>query len=198
MRINDLLRPGMMGLVAFGLAACGGGDQPEEAPPMEEPAAEQPAMEEPAEFGMPDWMQVDHDAETVAIQLTAGTSPANNYWNYNGFYGGTGGITVPAGYTVTVTFTNDDPAMAHSFGVDEPMATWPNQFDEVTPVFEGAVSSNPLSMTDATLPGETEEHTFTVGEAGDYVIVCYVTGHAATGMWIDFTVSGEGEVGALM
>lgn len=204
MRTKDLLRAAMVGLVAFGLAACGGGDQPDEGAPaveepaVEEPAAEEPAMEEPAEMGMPDWMQVDHDAQTVAIQLTAGSSSANNYWNYNGFYGGSGGITVPVGYTVTVTFTNQDPAMAHSYGVEEPMDTWPNQFEETSPEFEGAISSNPLSMTEATLPGETEEHTFVVSEAGDYVLVCYVTGHAATGMWLDFTVSADGEAGALM
>lgn len=193
----------LLAALALGITACGGGDQPAPQPPSEaEPAAPAPAPEAPAapslEFGMPDWMQVDNDAQTVTIQLVAGSTPDNNHWNFNGFYGGDGGITVPEGYTVTISFSNDDPAMAHSFGIQEPMDTYPNQFTEVTPVFEGALSDNPLSMTEATMPGESEDHTFVAEEEGDYVIVCYVTGHAATGMILDFTVSEDGTAGALI
>jgi hypothetical protein len=184
---------------ALTLTACGGGDEAPEAPPAAEPAAPAaPPPPPPETFGMPSWMQVDNAARTVTIQLTAGSTPDNNRWNYNGYYGGRGGITVPTGYTITVNFVNQDPAMAHSFGVERPLTVYPNQFEATNPVFEGAMSSNPLSMTDATMPGEAEDVTFVAGEPGEYVMLCYVVGHAATGMWIDFTVSADETAGAMM
>lgn len=186
--------------LAFGLAACGGGGEqaPEAAPSTGEMAPAAPPAAPAESFGMPDWMQVDATAKTVAIQLTAGLTADNNHWNYNGYYGGRGGITVPEGYTINVHFKNDDPATAHSFGVQVPEATYPNQFTEVDPVFPGAMSSNPISMTEATMPGMEEDISFVASTAGNYVMLCYVTGHAATGMWIDFNVSADGESGAMI
>ena len=184
-------------VLVLGLAACGG-DAADQAPPAtpaaqpEAPAA--PAA--PAELSVPAWMAVDAAARTVTMTIVAGQSSANNYWNFNGNFGGTGGITVPEGYTVTINLENRDPAMAHSLGIGERQATYPNQFPEVVPVFEGAVTESPRSMTESTLPGETETITFVVSRAGDFVIICYVTGHAATGMWLPFTVSTDGSVGA--
>lgn len=172
------------------VVAC---DPGEEAPP----ADETPAPEEPAELAMPAWMEVDEAAESVSIQLTAGASPGNNYWNFQGLFGGSGQVVVPAGYTVEITLDNQDPAMAHSVVVDDLMPSYPNQFSEVEPVFDGAATSNPRSLTEATLPGEQETITFTADQAGEYALVCYVTGHAASGMWVPFTVSAEGEVGAI-
>jgi len=184
-------------VLVLGLAACGG-DAADQAPPAtpaaqpEAPAA--PAA--PAELSVPAWMAVDAAARTVTMTIVAGQSSANNYWNFNGNFGGTGGITVPEGYTVTINLENRDPAMAHSLGIGERQATYPNQFPEVVPAFEGAVTESPRSMTESTLPGETETITFVVNRAGDFVIICYVTGHAATGMWLPFTVSTDGSVGA--
>ena len=182
--------------LAAALTACGGGDTSDQAPPSSTPSAAPaaPAME----FGMPDWMQVDNAARAVSIQLVAGLTDDNNWWNFNGHFGGVGGITVPAGYTVTIAFENQDPAMAHSLGVDQRAATYPNVFSDVVPLFDGGATADPTSMMDATMPGETEGITFVASEAGDYVLLCYVTGHAAIGMWLDFTVSAEGDVGALM
>lgn len=174
-------------VLVFGLVACGNGEP--------EPVEDAP-VDAPAELSMPDWMEIDHDAETVHIELVAGATNQNNYWNFNGHYRGTGGITVPVGYTVTINLVNQDPAMGHSVGVGEAQDSYPNQFSEVVPVFDGAVTSNPRSMTESTLPGEEESITFTVDQEGEFVLICYVTGHAATGMWLPFTVSADGEVGA--
>lgn len=189
--------------LAFGLVACGGGDTADQAaPPATDaapaaPAAEPAAPAAPATLTVPEWMQVDAANRTVTMTITAGSTSANNYWNFNGNFGGTGGITVPEGYTVTINLVNADPAMAHSLGVDEAMASYPNMFSEVTPAFEGAATANPTSMTESTLPGETETITFVANRAGDFVIICYVTGHAATGMWVPFTVSTDGSVGSI-
>ena len=187
--------------VLMAITACGGSDTTEEAPPSAPPSApaSQPSPPAASEtFGMPDWMEVDEGAQTVRIEIVAGLTEENNRWNFNGHFGGTGGITVPVGYTVTIAFENRDPAMAHSIGVDEKAATYPNLFDEVVPVFEGGVTADPTSMMDSTMPGESEEIVFVADQAGEYVLLCYVTGHAAIGMWLDFTVSESGEVGALM
>jgi len=68
-------------------------------------------------------------------------------------------------------------------------------FDDPQPVFEGAMTENPTDMASATMPGESESITFVADAAGEYTMVCYTPAHAATGMWIFFTVSAEGEAG---
>ncbi len=184
-------------IFGVGLTACGDSEPGDQMPdPSAEPSAEQPA-EASGELGMPDWFQVDEGAQTVQIDLVAGASSANNYWNFQGFYGGDGGITVPEGYEVTINLINEDPNMGHSVGVDELSSSWPSNFSDINPVFDGAVTENPTSMTESTLPGETESITFVADAAGEYAIVCYVVGHAAAGMWMPFTVSAEGEAGVL-
>ena len=182
-------------VLAMGVAACGGGE------PAEDTPAEQPA-EAPAGGGatgtmsMPSWMQVDNAAQTVTMDIEAGSTPDLNYWNYNGATNGGATIVVPAGYTVTINFTNSDPNMAHSLGIEESQATWGASLTP-NPAFEGAITQNPTSMTEGTMPGESETITFTAGAAGDYALVCYIPGHAATGMWINFRVAEGQEAGAM-
>lgn len=184
-------------VMALAVAACGGGDAPD-APPAE-PAPEAPAPQ-PAGLAaptgamtIPEWYDVDHDARTVAIELTAGATPDNNYWNYNGYTNGDLAITVPEGYTVEITLINQDPNMGHSVGISSELSN----FAMVTPdpVFAGAISENPQSMVESTMPGETETITFVADAAGNYTMVCYIAGHSAVGMWLFFNVSGDGEAG---
>lgn len=177
----------------IGLAACGEGDEPADQPP---PATQDTVEEAPAPTSQDvDWFQVDEDAQTVTIDLVAGSTSDNQHWNYNGLYGGEGEITVPEGYTVTINLSNEDPNMGHSVGVGEAQANYPANFASPTPVFDGAITSNPTSMTDSTLPGESESITFTVDQSGEFALICYVTGHAATGMYIPFVVSDDGSHG---
>jgi FtsP/CotA-like multicopper oxidase with cupredoxin domain len=187
--VNDMRIKALTAVLAFGLVACGG-----DAPEAPAERAAQPAAA--AALTTPDWFQVDHDANTVQIQLVAGSTNANNYWNFQGFYGGRGAIVVPEGYTVTITLENRDPNMGHSVGVGERRTSWPGSFSTpITPVFEGALTSNPTSMTESTMPGESETITFVASQAGDFALVCYVVGHASAGMWMPFTVSADGEAG---
>ncbi|MDX1660249.1 MAG: cupredoxin domain-containing protein [Gemmatimonadota bacterium] len=186
-------------ILTLGLIACGGAG--EEAG-MEE--ADTTAMEETApaeeegdmgEMTTPDWMTVDEDAQTITLDIDAGSSEANNRWNFNGLYAGNGSITVPQGYEVTINFTNSDPTQPHSLGIDERMDTWPATFDDITPVFDGALTADPA--TTGTPPNGEETITFTTDTAGDYSMVCYIAGHAVAGMVIPFNVSDDGSYGAV-
>ena len=184
-------------LGAFVFFGCGGGesDQPSPAPaPAPAPAAEAAATASgPAAV---DWISVDDGARTVTIDLVAGSTDANNRWNFNGYANGEATVVVPAGYAVTLNFENRDPVNYHSVGVLERAASYPPIFDDATPVFDGAITTNATSMTEATAPGGgTESISFTASTAGEYALVCPVPAHAVTGMWIGFDVSESGESG---
>lgn len=176
------------------LAACGGGEPPAENPAAE-PAATPAAAPAPmlSEMTTPEWFHADDAGKTVHMTVTAGLTDVKNYWNFNGAADGNMTITVPEGYAVTIDLVNNDPAMAHSLGI----STVTSNFGVVapTPAFEGAITADPASMTDATLPGETESITFTAGAAGSYSMVCFIPGHAAVGMWVHFNVSADGTKG---
>lgn len=141
----------------------------------------------------PDWMTVDATAQTVTMDIRAGSTDANNYWNYNGMYAGHGSISVPQGYSVTINFTNADPTQPHSLGIDEAQESWPATFDAPEPVFAGAMTPDPLV---GTATNGTASITFVASAAGDYSMVCYVPGHAVAGMHIPFLVTEGGTPGA--
>lgn len=177
-----------------GLVACGGGEPATEEPMDTAPAETEAPAAAAGEMTMPSWYAMDGNA--VSLDIVAGSTPTGNYWNYNGAQNGDMNIVVPVGAQVTINFQNDDPNMAHSIGVSPGFDTPPAMVD-ATPVFDGAISSNPTSMTEATMPGQSETVTFTASEAGEYVLVCYIPGHAVSGMWIRFTVSADGEAGVM-
>jgi len=187
--------------VAFlAVVACSGGEpEPADsnagggsAPPA---AAPQPTLARPTgAMTTPDWFAVDHTARTVNLTITAGLTPVANHWNFNGYINGQMAINVPEGYTVNIEFTNRDPNMAHSLGI----STETQNFSvppQPVPVFEGAISQNPGSMVDGTMPGETETITFVAERAGNYSMVCYIPGHTAIGMWVWFNVTSGQEAG---
>lgn len=188
--------------VTAAVVACGGGEPAGDAPAggsSSTPAPSSPSGSSlPAPpsgpLTMPAWFVVDNEARTVQVTLTAGETNANNYWNYNGATNGDIAITVPEGYTVTITQVNRDPNMAHSIGILDLPANFAMP-PQPTPVFAGAISQNPTSMIDATMPGETEDIEFVAGAAGTYGLVCLIPGHSAIGMWLYFIVSDDGQAG---
>ena len=141
----------------------------------------------------PEWMTVDATAKTVTLEIHAGDSDVNNYWNFNGLYAGHGSISVPQGYAVTINFTNADPTQPHSLGIDEAQESWPATFDAPEPAFPGAITPDP---TTGTAPNGTATLTFTADAVGDYTMVCYVPGHAVAGMHVPFMVTEAGSAGA--
>ena len=184
-------------ILVAGLWACGG--QTDDTDVMEADTAamaETGAMDDETmggELSTPDWMTIDATAQTVTMEIQAGSSDANNYWNFNGLYAGNGSITVPQGYSVTINFTNSDPTQPHSLGIDEAQDSWPATFDAPEPAFAGAITPDP---TVGTAPGGTATITFVADAAGDYTMVCYVPGHAVAGMHIPFNVTADGTPGA--
>jgi sulfocyanin len=181
------------------LAACGGGEPPANTDATSQPAAAPAAAAQPAaptgEMTMPDWFSVDDAAKTATMTITAGLTDAVNHWNFNGGHNGNMAITVPEGYAVTIHFKNADPnGMAHSLGIIAAQSTYGAML-EPNPVFPGAISDNPTSMTDGLMPGNEEDVTFTAATAGDYAMVCFIPGHAAAGMWVHFNVSSDGSSG---
>ena len=185
-----------------GVAACGGGEQ---GTAQKDSGAEKAkataqksggSQQAAGELTMPEWMTVDEEANTVTMDIVSGESDANNSWNFNGYHAGDNArIVVPQGAEVTINFTNQDELTPHSLGIDAQTSNFPATFQEVEPVFEGALTPGATSMSDATQTGETDTITFTASEAGDYAVVCYLPGHANQGMWIHFRVSAEGEAG---
>jgi hypothetical protein len=93
------------------LAACGGGEPAQDAP-SNEPAAAAPEAAAPAaasDMAMTDWFHVDEANQAVHMTITAGSTDAKNYWNFNGGHDGNMTITVPVGYTITIDLRNNDP-----------------------------------------------------------------------------------------
>ena len=196
--MNRILHTSIASLFGLALIACGGGEAGQETETGEAETSAQTmggGEEAASSLSTPDWMQVDHDARTVTLNVVAGQSQANNRWNFNGYANGDATVVVPQGYTVTINFENADTTNPHSLGIDARTGSWPATFENPTPVFEGAITSGAASMTDSTQPNESETIEFTASEAGSYSMVCYVPAHAATGMWIGFEVSADGEAG---
>lgn len=194
-RIARCIRPSALVALATVLAvpAALGAETPDGPDPVRTSSAEASASGQ--QLSVPDWMQVDHDAQTVTMEIVAGLTDENNSWNFNGYTNGEAHIVVPEGYEIEIEFRNDDPNMAHSLGIGEARSTWPAMIPNPQPVFEGAMSRSPTAMARATQPGASETITFTAGEAGEYAMVCYIPGHAAIGMWTYFDVSADGEAG---
>lgn len=148
-----------------------------------------------ASLTVPAWMKVDQSAKLVSADIDAGKTAVNNHWNFNGYYNGNATIMVPAGYKIRIQFKNDDPAVAHSIGVDSRTGDFPAMFENPQPVFSGAISENPTSLQGGTAPGKSTTISFTANKPGQYSIVCYMPGHAAAGMWVHFNVSSDGKAG---
>ncbi|HUF74883.1 MAG TPA: sulfocyanin-like copper-binding protein [Longimicrobiales bacterium] len=188
-------------VAAAAFAACGGGEPADsesggtggEGAPAPAPSTTTPAPPS-GPLTVPDWYTVDNDARTVTMEVVGGLTPDNNYWNFNGAINGNMAITVPEGYRVVIDFVNRDPNMAHSLGISAETSNFATP-PQPNPVFEGAITENPGSMVDGTMPGERETVEFVAERAGSYSMVCYIPGHTAVGMWLYFNVSANGEAG---
>jgi len=137
-----------------------------------------------------EFLSYDAAAKTVALKLFAAHGSNNGGMNFNGGSNGSLTITVPAGWTVSWTFTNED-AIPHSAIVLANKMPLPAQPQD--PAIPRAYTND---VTGGLSTGKTDQTTFKASPAGSYVIACGVPGHAPSGMWIHFEVSADAKIPA--
>src|SRR6266576_6967392 len=133
------------------------------------------------------WLTVDTTGKTATFQLTSGLTPLNGGLNFNGFTDGKLTLTVPAGWTVVIRFTNHDANLPHSVEVvdtTKPMPAGPVD----PPAFPRAMTVQ-ARLLQGLGSGDTDSVRFVANKAGSYMIFCAVPGHGLAGMWIRLTVS---------
>ncbi|HWE62622.1 MAG TPA: sulfocyanin-like copper-binding protein [Chloroflexota bacterium] len=136
----------------------------------------------------PTWITTK--GKTVNLTVTAAYQNAMGGFSFNGYNNGKLTITVPAGDTVNVTFSNDG-TIPHSAQI---VAGTKAPTSSVSDAFKGAQSPNP---TNGTPKGKTQKFSFKASKAGKYLLICAVPGHAAAGMWDNFVVSSSAKSGSI-
>jgi sulfocyanin len=125
----------------------------------------------------------DAAARIAHVQIVAAFDGANGGMNFNGASNGGATITIPFGWRVLVAFVNRD-AVPHSAIIISSGAALPAIPD--TPAFGGAYTTG---LTAGLFTDQTDTMRFAASPAGEYILVCGVPGHGASGMWIHFAVS---------
>jgi sulfocyanin len=153
------------------------------------PAAAAPAVASP-DVKVNEFMSYDAEAKTVKLKLNSAHGSNNGGMNFNGGFSGNSTITIPAGWSVSWNFTNED-AIPHSAIVLANKQPFPAQPQD--PAIPRAYTSD---VGGGLATGKTDATTFKALPPGDYVIACGVPGHAPSGMWIKLTVSADAKVPA--
>ena len=128
---------------------------------------------------LPAWMTVGTSGKSVALTIT--TSGVA----FNGASDGKMTITVPQGWSVSVTDLNAT-SLAHSLVVTAQGST-PLPASGFAPAIKGASTANP-SVGQA---HATQRFSFVADPAGNYLLVSGVAGQAAGGLWAHFDVSAS-------
>ena len=137
--------------------------------------------------GTPRWLVVNARARTVNLTLTAAYNGTLSGFNFDGDGKGKMVVSVPAGYTVNVIFTNKSPVPHSAVVTAYSKRTSASGF---TPVFHGASTPNPAAGSPQ---NKTQRFSFVANKAGTYAIVCAVPGHAVGGMWDVLRVTRGGQ-----
>lgn len=135
-----------------------------------------------------EFLSYDPAAKTIALKLFAAHGSVNGGMNFNGNSNGSATITVPAGWSVSWMFKNED-AIPHSAIILANKQPFPAQPQD--PAIARAYTND---VTAGLATGKTDQTTFKAQTAGEYVIACGVPGHAPSGMWIHFNVSADAKV----
>ena len=135
-----------------------------------------------------EFLSYDSGAKSVALKLFAAHGSINGGMNFNGGSNGSVTITIPAGWTVTWAFKNED-AIPHSAIVLLNKMPFPAQPQD--PAIPRAYTND---VTAGLPTGGTDQTTFKASPAGQYVIACGVPGHAPSGMWIHLDVSADAKI----
>ena len=134
----------------------------------------------------PTWVSMQ--GNVVKLTLIAAYNGTNAGYNFNGAAHGQMTVTVPLGSTVNATFKN--AVRAPHDVVIIPYAM-PLPGSGTTPAFAGAASPRPSfgSGGPSAAPGTPVSFSFVANKAGNYMIICGISGHALAGMWDTLVVS---------
>lgn len=138
----------------------------------------------PAPIREADFLAYDSATKALTFQLSAGAD-SSGLVSFNGAVRGTRVLTVPRGWTVTISFVNRDSLLPHSAVVVEQGVGIPEELP--VPTFVGAGSAR---LRNGLLNGSTEELEFVADREGKYLLACGVFAHAQRGQWIGLVVSG--------
>lgn len=127
------------------------------------------------------------NGHSVTLTLIAAYNNNVAGFNFDGDGNGKLVVSVPAGYSVNVVFSNKSAT---------PHSALFTQFSKHTSTgpfplaFKGASSPNASS---GVASGKTQKFSFVASKSGTYALVCAVPGHDAAGMWDTFKVTQGGK-----
>jgi hypothetical protein len=135
------------------------------------------------------WMYVTPHAQNVVIEMVAAATPNNSGFNFDGYAKGQANFVVPAGWGVTIVFSNRQ-SLPHSLAIASTLTP---------PVKVAVFGFGPEETGDAIAgihPGLYQVLGLSPNpaNAGRYYVVCMVPGHIQSGMWDYFTISATAKM----
>lgn len=137
-----------------------------------------------------DFLRLSEKPNTVHFTVIAAYSTNNYGMNFNGFAHGNATYTVPAGWTVEVTFINPSPVPHSAIIVERDQV---KKLQVAEPAFKGAAVPNHITG----ISTSKSTFQFVADEAGEYAIACGFPSHALAGHWIAFDVSASSKAPTL-
>lgn len=140
----------------------------------------------------PSWMKAYAEAKTVTIELVAGWNANNGALNYNGYYKGDVTVVIPMGWTVEVDFRNHDGMLPHSVVATKPYP--PDKIPGQAGIGELAIGkAYSVDPESGIMADHHDQIQFHARHAGQFWLLCGVTGHAVQGMWVKLSIDAEAD-----
>jgi sulfocyanin len=133
----------------------------------------------------------DNSTKTVFITLVS-LSSASSQFNFNGTGFGSLIIYVPAGWNLSITYINQE-SLPHNLNLVQNSTSIPQSGDIAEDgkilLYIGTTSST--YQLNGISGGARASGSYQNIAAGDYWLACGITGHAASGMWVDVIASSS-------
>ena len=142
---------------------------------------------------VPSWMKSDPTNKKVEIDIEGTWNTNHGPFNFNGYGKGELRIVIPVDWKVKVNFSTLDANYPHSaiLTKEYPPEQLPDRVDLSGAAIRRAYTNNPES---GFLNDKDSFRYFPRPEnAGNYLLLCGVGGHARAGMWIYWTISANAE-----
>jgi PQQ-dependent dehydrogenase (methanol/ethanol family) len=131
------------------------------------------------------WEYANPETQRLVIDIVAAATGDNSGFNFDGYSKGAANFIVPAGWEVSIIFTNKG-ALPHSVGIATSIA---NDVPTVVTSVLGPQQA-PLAALQGQRGGAPASYiNFQATQIGKNYLVCLVPGHLAAGMWDYITES---------